>query len=310
MRAYLAMFKEEAEKILQENKDKKVVTIECEWGDEEVKGDLALHHHGKNQDNEPPSVFYRWENYQVIKDPVIIFSHLDADAFFGAMWVTGELDPNNSIHTGVSELVALADKKGPHFINPDFKSDVFKKWITIGLIINRNNAYAKGDFTNLLKELFVLVRDVLDTKNINRHPYYLEAKEWYLKIRKNAEKYLQKHYPFVLSFVSTKFMLSNYTLLDEPRPVIVQYNPFLKKLSISVASDEIAKKLFGEDGVVGYLQSKFGKEAGGRVSIGGSPIGVASFKDYNKIKKELRDLTNQKLTKEEVWKLFSLANNV
>lgn len=308
MRAYLVSNKQEADKIISMYPTKSV-TIECEWGEEEAKGILSLHHHGDNQNNYAPCVFFKSPEYRVIEDPVFIFSHLDIDAIFGAMWVAGELDPNNPVHTKVAEMVEIADVKGPHFIKEDFNDELFKKWITVGLIVNRNNAYAKDEFSGLLKELFVLIKDVLNTPNIDKHPYYLEAREWYLKLRKNALEYLQRRYPFVLSFVSTKFMLSNYNLLDEPRPVIVQYNPFLKKVSISVVSDEIAKKLFGERGVVAYLQEKFGKNAGGKVSIGGSPKGVASFKDYNRIVKELRDLTNQKLTKEEVWKTFSLVSN-
>jgi len=292
--------KEELKKL--KGRNKKIVTIECEWGDYEIDGDITLKHHG-NKSSLPPSLFFKSNDFKQLKSPILIFSHLDADSIFGAMWACGELDVKNEVHTKISEMIAIADTKGPHAIKEDFNDELFRKWITIGLVINRNNE-AEGNITDKINELFNVVKSILDTDNVIYHPFYLEAYEWYTKLRKNALQYLDVKYKHVLGFISSKFMLSNYDIAGRTRPFIIQYHTKTKRITVSSINDEIAKHVFGENGLISFMQEHFGSKAGGRPSIAGSPKDLQlSIKDYNILKKKLRDITNKKLTKEIVNEL-------
>ena len=285
----------------------KVVTIECEWGDRELNGVLSLKHHGRNQANIAPSAFYRDVNYTNINNPTFLLSHLDADAIFGAMWVMGIIDRYDKTHIEISRMVEKADILGPHFIMENWNSELFKKWIVIGWIINRNNVTNEGDITELLKEIIIGIKTILNIDNIEKHPLYSESYEWFTKIKKNAEQYIDVKYKFVTGFVSSKFMLSNYYLTGKLKPFLIQYHPKAKRITISAINDEVAKYVFGENGLVSFMQEIFGSGAGGKVSIAGTPKSKEiKIKDYNSVKKILRDRVAEKLTVKKLNELVTI----
>ena len=303
MEAYLCKTYESA-KAKMEQLQGDIVTIECEWGDKEINGVVSLKHHGGNQSNLAPSAFYRSRQDIIVKEPVFIFSHLDADAIFGAMWVTGMLNKNKKTHIKISNMVEKADIYGPHVIKDSWKTKAFKKWITIGWLINRNNFVVEGEITGKVRELMIITKNIIDCKDIDHHPLFNEAYEWHMKLRKNALQYLDVKYKYVNGFISSKFMLSNYNITGKLKPFIIQYHNVAKRISISAINDRIAEYVFGERGMVEFIQEMFGEKAGGKMSIAGTPKGLeVQMSDYNRIKKIFRDRIHEKVNEENIKEL-------
>lgn len=305
-KAYLYKNCENAKEKINTIKDQEIVTIECEWGDKELKGHLSLSHHGTRQNNLAPSVFFKSGNYKQVNNPAFILSHIDADSVFGAMWVLGILDKNNPLHIQISEMVAQADVYGPHTVKEDLSNDVFRKWITIGWIVNRNNTFECGDITEKFKEILFMIGDVLES-DIKKHPFYIEAYEWFTKIRKNAAQYIDYKTKYLTGFISPKFMLSNYNLTGIVKPFLIQFHTQTKRITVSAINEKVAKHVFGEGGLVTFMQEIFGEDAGGKVSIAGSPKDrKLTIKDYNRVKKIFRDKINEKLNEGVYNELISM----
>lgn len=308
MKAFLVKSLEEANRIIKRQKGD-IISIECEWGDkkpENVK--LALHHHGKDEGNLAPSALYRAKMDLDIKDPVLLFSHLDLDALFGAMWVCQKLDPQNELHIKIAKLVEIADVYGPHYIKENWDDEVYKKWVTCGFIMNRNNRILDLNVTKIVKELMNVMVAIINDDDIDNNPVFEEAYEWKTKISKNAISFIRYNTKYVLGFVSNKFMLSNYNLLSRPRPIMIQFNPKSGKISMSVVNNELAIKLFGEGGVDSIMKKYFGPEAGGKTSIGGSPrFKPQSFYEFKQFAKDIHQIAKEKLTDEDIKSIETIG---
>ena len=306
MKAYIFKEYEDAKKRL-ESLSGNIVAIEAEWGSKEIKGCITLNHHGVNQDNYAPSIIYKSQDYKIVENPIFIFSHLDLDSIIGAMWIKGDLDINNETHKIISKMVAKADVYGPHTITPSFEDDNFKKWITLGWLINRNNLVLKEDITGLLKELITVIKNIIDCNNIDTNPLYIESFEWFTKLRNKAKDYIDFKTKYLTGFISSKFMLSNYNLTGMLKPFLIQYHTKNKRISVSAINEEVAKYVFGDRGLEGFMQQHFGEKAGGKISIAGTPKNEpVSLKKYNKFKKIFRNTINKKLNEEVLNELISM----
>lgn len=307
-KAYLIKSADEARDVIKREKGVPV-GIECEWGERTLEeAFLEINHHGDRQGNIPPSAIFMQNNIK-IEEPIFFFSHLDLDSIMGAMWLMGLLDKTNEIHVGVALLAAYVDTLGPHYVKENWDSEVYKKWVTIGLVTNRRCKGLLGDITKELQQIIETILDILECKDIDNHPLFLEAYEWKTKIAKTAAEKIRYNSAYMLGFVSDRFMLANYFLLSRVRPIIVQYNPYSKKVSISVINKEIAQKVFGEKGVEGILKEFFGDKAGGRITIGGSPrFEQIEFDKFKKFVKKVDSLSKKKLTYDDVENLEIFGN--
>ena len=306
MKAYMFKNYEEAKKGIETLKGH-TVAIEAEWGDMEIKGNLTLNHHGANQNNYAPSVIFKSKEYKKVSNPIFIFSHLDLDSIIGAMWINGDLDINNETHKVISEMVAKADVYGPHTIVSSFKDDNFKRWITLGWLINRNNLILEEDITGLVKELSLAIKNIINSNNIDTNPLYIEAYEWFTKLRNKAKEYIDFKTKYITGFISSKFMLANYNLTGILKPFLIQYHTKNKRISVSAINEKVAKYVFGDRGLEGFMQEHFGEKAGGKISIAGTPKNEPiSLKDYNRFKKIFRNAINEKLNEEVLNELISM----
>ena len=273
----------------------KIVGIEAEWGDKDLKDAFnntieSLSHHGKFSQNPPPCT--RWDLYNKFKsDTCFIFSHFDLDSVLGCLILEGRI-PDNYDTRSITEYVGWVDVVGQHRAHEDYEN--YKKWSS--LIIDLNlflkslkkqnkksyeiiNEFAKY-FNEQLKNTDKLLQIEKNNNAIELDAYNALDKALSVKNRLHV-------------FVSYSNYLSKYCIEHDEytsvSEVNIQYDSKRKRISIGARDEEIAKKYFGEKGVTGILQKYFGKEAGGRLTVGGSPKNKEiSFNDFIKLVKEIK----------------------
>lgn len=277
----------------------KIVGIEAEWGDNDLasvypEADLSLSHHGKFSDNAAPCT--QWKYYNKYKtDVCFIFSHFDLDAVFGWLVLEGRIPENKDTHD-LTDHIGWVDVVGPHRAHEDQEN--YAKWSPLILTLNtefknikKNN---KHNTLNILELSTEIVNKLLN-KPVSHYNFD------FLEFEKNAYNALEKtlsiknklHIYMSFSNFLSKYYISHkdyYSISD----INIQYNIKKKRVSIGVRNEELAKKYFGEEGIVDFLQKYFGNKSGGRLTVGGSPKNQEIMYDdflkiVDEIKKRIKD---------------------
>lgn len=258
--------------------------IECEYGNHAITEEddgiiIALNHHGKYSKNEPPCmIFNSFLFNKKNKNNNFLISHVDLDVIMGALWLSDQLKITPEI-SQICELIKETDLYGFHITEKKLDSldPVIKyKFLGMGYILNSFSFLAPettNDITHQFKKASLEIKNVLindlDLELCNKVDLWLKQKlltsEKYLKKEFLSEKYNVGFYiaPFGLT---TAYKRKNYYF-----DIIIQYNEQSRSVSLSTFNESIAINIFGETGVQKPLKEFFGEDAGGRISIGGTP---------------------------------------
>jgi len=275
------------------NKGYKIIGIEAEWGDKDLKDvfedtDESLSHHGKFSSNPPPCM--RWDLYGKYKNNTcFIFSHFDLDSVLGCLILEGRI-PDNPDTRSITEHVGWVDVVGQHRAHEDYEN--YKKWSSFIIKLNSflNNLKKENkkshiiinEFANYFNEKLENMDEniLIENKNIELEAYNALDKALSIKNKLHV-------------FISYTSYLSKYCIEYEDyisvSEINIQYDSKRKRVSIGVRDEELAKKYFGEKGVISILQKYFGEESGGRITVGGSPKNKeVSFTNFIKMIKEIK----------------------
>jgi len=273
-----------------------IIGIEAEWGDTDLKDlfpsvDESLSHHGKFSDLPPPCT--RWDLYGKYKNnTTFIFSHFDLDSIFGCWILEGRIDDCKDMRD-LTDHVAWCDVNGGHRAHEDY--DNYVKWNS--LLANMNSYLKKlkkekKESEQIINEMFSHFKNIYDTCDLTKNHKNYEY------INREAYNALDKTYSIpnkLHVFMSYTNYLNRYFIEYRDFVSISEVNIFYdtkkKRVSIATYNEEIAKKYFGEKGVIKLLQKYFGKESGGRVTVGGSPKNQEiSFTNFIKFVREVKKI--------------------
>ncbi len=280
--------------------------IECEYGDnvltEDYEGvEIAMYHHGKYSNNTPPSE--RWDVYDKLDKGLdnFIISHIDLDTIIGIMWASKILKPT-SIAKEIGRLASIQDLKGFHYIENEIlnnlKPTIKYRFLGAGYIVSNIEIEKTNDI--VIDVSRPIHKSILKIKDIIIEGVDEGLKNQVNKWLKEKELDALKYQVFfdeensIRIFNADKNLLSAYTLDDKTSKINIQYNCGNGSITISTYNENIAKELFGENGVITPLKEVFGEEAGGRISVGGTPRNKKytfedALKAYKHIKKKLNN---------------------
>ncbi len=258
------------------------VAIETEYGDETVDEkdegvSLSLNHHGELQNQDAPALAYK-KNIGEKFDNFII-SHVDLDVLFGILWTSGMIK-KTSMTTGLSILVAMSDVNGYHTMGPILKklpSNVREKFWAIGYLLNswiiNGESKTKKDFSDVLYKLLLRIQGIIENDVTPEQIRLYE--DWFKSQQASSKKHLREIHKLASSdqlFVyRAPFNLTTaYEVGDQKAVMIVQYHEQAKSITIACYNDAVAKEYFGKRGVLTPLKKYFGKDAGGKMAIGGT----------------------------------------
>ena len=274
----------------------RVVGVEAEWGNTTLKDvfenvSACLSHHGENADALPPS--QRWDLYNnFCENTCFIFSHFDLDSIFGCWILEGRI-PDNCETREITEHIAWCDIRGSHRAHEDYEN-----YITWGALISELNSMLnllkrkKKRDHEIINELYKYFDSLLKRKNhTDKTKDYLKFNELAYNAMDKTLSVPNKLHVFMsyANFLDRYFIEYNdFISISE---INIQYDTKKKRVSIGTRTDEIAKKYFGEKGVIEILQKYFGSEAGGRPSVGGSPKNQEiSFTSFIKFVREIKKI--------------------
>jgi len=289
--------------------------IECEYGDkvidENIEGvKVAMYHHGKHSDKPAPSV--RWDVYESLEKGLdnFIISHIDLDTIMGIMWASKILKPT-SIAKEIGKLTEIQDLKGFHYVEKNIlhtlKPTLKYRFLGVGYIVAN---IEKPKLTeNIIDVSKPVHKSILKIKDIIIDGVNEELKEQidnWLKTKEedalSAQVIFDPYYKIRI-FQSEKNLLSAYNLKNQESIINIQFNTANGAITASVQNEELAKEIFGEQGIITPLRKVFGEDAGGRVSVGGAPREKTyslddAFKLYKEIKKYFTDKTTRLIDNE------------
>jgi len=257
------------------------VAVETEYGDSYfgVKDGavLELLHHGKFSEEFPAATSFYKQGLTKRYDNFIV-SHIDADTILGIMWAAGFLKPTKLV-LKLSELIGEVDIKGFHWFM-EFKYNnipkmLQEKFLAIGSVISSWKFQEKNDMEDISRDVHKLILKIKDLILFNvpediilRNKNFIEKKE----IIKSNSVVKELSIPGIMVvYKGDTFLLDGYSVNDINNDIVVHYNTGSNTINISCKDEEIAKKYFGSTGVILPLQTFFNEEAGGRITVGGSP---------------------------------------
>ena len=275
------------------NKKYKIVGIEAEWGDKDLKdifpsANASLSHHGKFSGNPPPCT--RWDLYGKYKNNTcFIFSHFDLDAIFGWLILEGRI-PDNQDTRDLVEHIGWIDIMGQHRAHEDYENYI--KWTPLILdLIKKLKKLkkSKAEISIILQQMATKTIELLNRNEIGLN-FNID------KYEENAYNALEKQLSIVNKmhvFMSYSSFLSKYYInhkdFTSVSDINIQYNSKKKRVSLGTRNEEIAKRYFGDEGVVNILKKYFGDESGGRLTVGGSPKNQeVSYTNFIKFVKEIK----------------------
>lgn len=258
-----------------------IVAVETEYGDNYfgVKDGAAVEllHHGKFNDEFPAATSFYKQGLHKRFDNFIV-SHIDADTILGIMWAAGFLKPTKLV-LNLSELIGEVDVKGFHWFM-EFKYNnipkvLQEKFLAIGSVISSWKFPEKNDYEDISRDVHKLILKIKDLilfpvpiEIIHRNKNFMEKKE----IIKSNSMIKELSIPGVMViYKGDTFLLDGYSVNSVNNDIVIHYNTGSNTINISCKDETIAKQYFGETGVIKPLQIFFGEEAGGRVTVGGSP---------------------------------------
>ena len=258
------------------------VAIETEYGDDTVDESdegisLSLNHHGDLQHNDAPALAYkktigeRFDNF--------VISHIDMDVLFGILWTSGMIR-QNQMTTGLSILVAMSDINGYHTMGPMLEKlpqEVKEKFWSLGYTLNNwtlhGESKTKKDFSQELNGLLTRMKSIIEEDITEEQREQFQG--WFNAQQESAKKHLKEIHRLngnenMFIYRAPFNLTTAYEVGGEKAVIIVQYHEQAKSITIACYDDETAKAYFGKKGVLAPLKKYFGKEAGGKMAIGGT----------------------------------------
>ncbi len=285
---WLAKSPKAALNIIQKKDKSNWVAIETEYGDisigaEQPKVALALNHHGDLQSNEPPALVYR--KISGVRFDNFIISHIDLDVLFCILWTSGWLK-KTFVTEQLSELVAFADTEGFHKVKDFIKkntipNNIVNKYFAIGYLVNswviNDNGLEEKDISKEVHKLLLRIKDII--LNEVTEDQIKTFENWFEQQKKIARAHVKEIIELcneerLFVFRAPFSLITAYDLGETKAVIIIQYNEQSKSISLGCYDEEIAKKYFGKKGVVEPLQKFFNSEAGGKITVGGTPRNI------------------------------------
>lgn len=261
----------------------RVVAVETEYGEHSLNTshpnvEVALNHHGKDQNKIVPALSYKLFN-GVPYDNFIV-SHIDLDVLFGIMWASGLLK-ETATTIQLAELTAKSDLYGFHIVQdmlPQYPKHIQQKYLLIGYLVNswviNDDGHNQKDISKEVHKLMLKIKDII-INNVDEQ--CLESvNEWLEQQERIAKHHLREivelcNDELMFVFQASFSLTTAYKIGDEKASIIVHYNEQSKSISLSCYDEATAQRYFGKDGVIEPLQKFFGPNAGGKNVIGGSP---------------------------------------
>lgn len=246
--------------------EKPIATVEAEYGDICIEGELlTLAHHGSRSNNPAPCNAL----VEPLKEGTIVVSHLDLDTIGGIMAITGD-KPNDVKFWEAAEYI---DVNGIHHMYK-FEEDIQNK-------LNATYAWADNiprvrytettDVTQLVKDYYEAI-NIITNENHPEHKKYIETgTKWAIETSNEVESRCILDSENVRAFKTDGvFCNSAYYSKEQEAiiPCIVSFNEKFK--SITVSFEDGGKECSARE----LVQELWGPEAGGRDGIAGSPRGV------------------------------------
>lgn len=249
-------------------------TVEAEYGDACVKGEIAtLAHHGPRSGNPAPC------NTDVEpikgKDVTILLSHIDLDALGGVMALTGE-KPDDPEFWKAAEYI---DVNGIHHMHdlPQNIQDKLNAFYAVEDGLRKEEGPVDrtsiSDIAEAVAKRESAVGIILDERH-PEHGNYIEAgKKWAEEIETAVEKQHVCDTRNARVFITEgPFTAASYYSPDAEKvmPATVTYNKKFSSITVAFADGGDPN---GRKNARDIVQSLWGMEAGGREGIAGSPRG-------------------------------------
>lgn len=268
------------------------ITIEAEYGDECVEGkELTLAHHGSRSGNPAPC------NTEVepLERGTIVLSHIDLDSVGGVLAATGDKLEDREFWAGAEYI----DVNGPHHIH-ELDRDVQDQ---LNAVYAWNAQQPRERYTEItdvkevIRENQQFLEKVLDRNHPDHEQVFQEGRKWERETTKAVEDRCVFENEYVRAFKTDgPFCSASYYSEQQHEiiPATVSYNE--KFQSITVAFADGGRENGGEHSAREIVQELWGREAGGRDGIAGSPRGMEmSEKDFV----DARELVMDKIIERE-----------
>jgi len=238
------------------------ISIEMEYGNEEIKGKIASygHHTTENRENRSPAVAceYLGENIGTIG-----VSHIDLDTIIGVGKVSGLLSPKYD--NELFKDIEFIDLEGQHML---YKVSSYNKELIIsmnGIIAENRVPFSK----DMVVDVTEIVLSILNKINNLTEIEIIEYNKKYIDLQNRIEKGLYKEIGNIRVFKADEFSNAQYINLNTKIEFdyIISFSNKSSTYTLSKRSDEVK----GEMDKI--MVNVFGDGAGGRNNIAGSPRG-------------------------------------
>lgn len=242
--------------------------VEVEEGDESLTGKLQLVHHGKYANSLPPCVKTQTE-YFAKGEGFYVINHIDADVITAIAGLEGiKLDKK------LVELIAEIDIHGKHATNwtqhIQYAARLMKFHRRVTEVYKKYSAEFKVMAVNITGDVVELI-DILRSEIEENEAKEIVAQYEGL-ILKAVNEIVDTNGKVAFAIKNTDTESAGFEGYYRKAPIVIAYDR--TKITIGVVSEEIAKKYFGQNGllqIVPLLNEKFGAGWGGRSTIIGSP---------------------------------------
>lgn len=274
--------------LAQDYDDNVAATVEAEYGQECINGELyTLAHHGPRSHNPAPC---NSEIGHPINDGTILVSHIDLDTIGGCLAVMGEKIDDKEFWEGAEYI----DVHGAHHIHElsqevQDKLNAFYEW---------NNAQGRSRYTEVtdVTDKVQSAKNQLDKILDERHPEHdnviAKGREWCQKQIEIVESKLISENEHVRAFVTDgAFCAASYYSPSDKAVKDATVTMNEKTNTLTLAFEDGGKKINAQQ----IVQELWGSEAGGRAGIAGSPRNWDKRGDALKAEmKKLFDKVNEK----------------
>lgn len=255
--------------------NKVALTVEAEYGDEVIEGQLGtLAHHGKRQSNPAPC---NWPDVpQVNNKDYILISHIDLDTVGGILAAEGIKPVDKAFWDGAEYI----DINGRHHMgklstNVQNQLNAVYAWMAM----NPVGPYRETiDVSQIIEDYCFGINSIINETGI-LHDLMIEfGKVWNAKQNRIREECLVREFDSLRVFCTKGVSCAAaYYSPEKGRIIPATLTLDQVKHNITLAFEDGGK----QHSAVQIMQEIFGDEAGGKDGIAGTPYGI----DYN-----MRDL--------------------
>jgi hypothetical protein len=261
-----------------------MATVEAEYGDNCVSGQkYTLAHHGSRSSNPAPC---NWDVEQMDCGTILV-SHLDLDSIGGILALEGQKidDPE------FWKAAEMIDVNGPHHIHdlPQKEQDKLNAFYAWNETQPRTRYAEVTDVTDIVKSNKLVLDKILDERNPEHDQMIENGRKWERNVIEQVESKLIYEDNTVRVFdTDGVFCAGSYysPSMDSIAKATVTYNEKFKAITVAFADGG------KEIDATKIVQDLWGKDAGGRVGIAGSPRGQEMTKE------QLNDAVQKVITAE------------